>query len=264
MSDQKTELRVNYHGHCSHCRHAMGSAREYAEEAQKKGLVRYGFSDHMPYPDNRADLRMPYAELEEYLNEIWELKREFAPQLTILCGLEGEYMEDVREYYESLLAGGKCEYLLLGQHFYKGSDGKMVNVYQMDSTVRYEEYSRFVVDAMRTGYFRYLAHPDLFFINNFPWDDHCERACDILIDGAVKYGFALEYNANGLRRGRQPFVDGERCPYPHDRLWEKVKETRIPVYVGSDCHVPGQVYDDAVLAAYERLREIGIIPQTEL
>ena len=98
MSDQKTEQRVNYHGHCSRCRHAMGSAREYAEEAQKKGLVRYGFSDHMPYPDNRADLRMPYAELEEYLNEIWELKREFAPQLTILCGLEGKYMEDVREY----------------------------------------------------------------------------------------------------------------------------------------------------------------------
>ena len=158
MSDQKTEQRVNYHGHCSRCRHAMGSAREYAEEAQKKGLVRYGFSNHMPYPDNRADLRMPYAELEEYLNEIWELKREFAPQLTILCGLEGEYMEDVREYYESLLAGGKCEYLLLGQHFYKGSDGKMVNVYQMDSTARYEEYSRFVVDAMRTGYFLSLIH----------------------------------------------------------------------------------------------------------
>ena len=45
--------RVNYHTHCEYCRHARGKAREYVEEAVKKGVVKLGFSDHMPFYDER-------------------------------------------------------------------------------------------------------------------------------------------------------------------------------------------------------------------
>lgn len=255
--------RVNYHGHCDRCRHAGGSVREYAEEAERKGLTRYGFSDHIPYPGEIAELRMPYEELEDYFSDIWDLKREYAGRLEILCGLEAEYIREKRDYYESLLADGRCEYLLLGQHFFWDRQGEKLNTFALESTEQYEEYSINVVEAMRTGYFRYLAHPDLIFINNFAWDIHCERACDLLIDGAVKYGFALEYNANGMRRGIQQYADGERYPYPVDRFWDKVVGTGIAVYVGSDCHSPRSVYDDTVVLAYEHLKEKGITPAIE-
>lgn len=256
--------RVNYHTHCRRCRHARGEAREYVEEAVKSRVVRLGFSDHMPFYDDRFGLRMPYVELGEYQQEIAALSVEFRDKIDILCGFEGEYVRKDRDYYERLLSGGGCSYLILGQHFYETSQGELINVYQLRDTAGYEIYSANVVEAMRTGYFAYAAHPDLIFLNDSAWDVHCDRACDILIDGAVKYGFALEYNANGFRREKKRYPDGERYQYPHEKFWERVKGTGIAVYVGSDCHDPAQVYDDIVEAAYKRLDDMGIIARTGL
>ncbi len=258
--------RVNYHTHCEYCRHARGKAREYVEEAVKKGVVKLGFSDHMPFYDERFGLRMPYAQLGEYIDEVEALREEWKEKggLEIFCGLEGEYVREDSAYYEKLLSGGKCEYLLLGQHFYETGQGELVNVYHLKDTKEYECYSANVVEGMRSGYFRYVAHPDLIFLNHLAWDIHCDRACDILIDGAVKYGFALEYNANGLRREKKQYPDGERHPYPHEKFWDKVKGTGIEVYVGSDCHAPEQVYDGIVEMAYGKLQEMGMNPRTSL
>ena len=260
---EKTFERVNYHCHCDRCRHAKDPAKAYAEEAVKKGLKRLGFSDHMPFPDDRFGLRMPYGELEDYLEEIAGLKKQYMDKMDIYCGFEGEYVREDRNYYEWLLNHEKVDYLLLGQHFYETEQGELINVYRIEDTTQYEIYAENVVEAMKTGYFRYAAHPDIIFLNNFAWDVHCEKACDIMVDGAVKYGFALEYNANGFRRKKQMFVDGERYQYPHEKFWDKVKGTGIDVYVGSDCHESLQVYDEIVEMAYERLREKGIPVRTD-
>lgn len=256
--------RVNYHTHCERCRHARGSAREYVEEAVKKGVVKLGFSDHMPFYDDRFGLRMPYSEIEEYMEEIVALREQWRGTLDIFCGFEGEYVREDNAFYEKLLSHKNCEYLILGQHFYETDEGELINVYQMQETQQYEAYSTNAVEAMRTGYFKYLAHPDLIFLNDLAWDIHCDRACDILIDGAVKYGFALEYNANGFRREKKQYVDGERYQYPHEKLWQKVRETQIPVFVGSDCHEPQLVYDENVEMGYENLEKLGIVPRLNL
>lgn len=255
--------RVNYHTHCRRCRHAQGAVEEYVRVGVEEKLDRLGFSDHMPFPDDRFGSRMPYAEMEEYLEEVAALKEQMAGTMEILCGFEGEYVREETAYYEKLLADQRCDYLILGQHVYQTSQGESNNVYFVEGTGQYEEYSRNVVEAMRTGYFRYVAHPDLFLLNCPAWDIHCDRACDILVDGAVKYGFPLEYNANGLRRKKQMYADGERYPYPHEKLWDRVKNSGIKVYVGSDCHNPDQLYDEYVLKAYRTLEEKGIAVATD-
>lgn len=256
--------RVNYHTHCERCRHAGGTVADYAGEAVRQKLVRLGFSDHLPFPGDRIGMRMPYAEMEDYLREVAEVKDRLAGTMEVFCGFEGEYIREERDYYEKLLAREKCDYLILGQHFIQKKEGDLVNVYSLEDTTLYEEYSRNVVEAMRTGYFLYAAHPDLPFLNDHAWDIHCDRACDILIDGAIKYDFPLEYNANGLRRKKQRYVDGERYPYPHDNLWNQVKDTEIKVYVGSDCHGPEQLYDENVILAYKMLEEKKIVVFTDI
>ena len=258
-----TIQRVNYHTHCDRCRHARGKAEEYVEQAVRAGVASLGFSDHMPFYDDRFGLRMPYAELDDYLHEITGLREAYQDRLSITRGFEGEYVREDNAYYEKLLSRDDCDYLLLGQHFYEKADGELINVYQLEDTDDYEIYASNIVEAMRTGYFRYAAHPDLIFLNDFPWDIHCERACDILVDGAAKYGFALEYNANGFRRGLKQYTDGERYQYPHHRLWEKVREAGLSVYVGSDGHDPEQGYDGSVEMAYRELAELGIAARTD-
>lgn len=256
--------RVNYHTHCARCQHARGDVRDYAEEAVRKGLTALGFSDHLPYPDNCFGRRMFYAELEDYLEEITALKEEYREKLRILRGFEGEYITTKKDYYEWLLAHEKCDYLILGQHSLETADGTLYNVYELPDTELYETYAENIVEGMRTGYYRYAAHPDLVFINDHAWDIHCDRVCDIIINGALKYGFGLEYNANGLRRGKHPYVDGERYFYPHETFWERVRGTGISVYVGSDCHEPESLYDCCMEMSYRILKQKGIRVTTKL
>lgn len=259
--------KVNFHTHCYRCRHGHGAVMEYAEEAIRKGVTTLGFSDHMPFPDDRyGGRRMPYTEIEDYLDEIAILKDRLEGKIRILRGFEGEYIRSQGKFYEWLLNHDKCDYLILGQHFAEDEDEHFINTYGLSDTAQYEIYAKNVVESMRSGYFRYLAHPDLFFVNDYPWDIHCDRACDIIIDGAVKYNFAIEYNANGPRQGKKFYKDagGQRDMYPYPRFWDKVEGTGIRIYVGSDCHEPESVYDAYVELAYERLKNRGIPVCTDL
>lgn len=259
-----SDKKVNFHTHCYRCRHAKGTVSDYAKEASLKGLHALGFSDHIPYPDNRFDLRMPYTEIEDYIDEVAELKDEWKDKIHILLGFEGEYITIYTQYYEQLISRKDFDYLILGQHFLETKDGDLINVYQLPDTSLYEVYADNIVQAMRTGYYRYAAHPDLIFFNNHPWDIHCDKVCDIIIEGAVKYGFALEYNANGLRRGKRTFQDGERYFYPHENFWKRVEGSGIRVYVGSDCHDPESLYDSFMEMSYANLAHRGIPVSTNL
>ena len=109
-----TTQRVNYHTHCDRCRHARGKAEEYVEQALKAGVRSLGFSDHMPFYDDRFGLRMPWAELDEYLQEITALRDTYKDRMSIPRGFEGEYVREDNAYYEKLLSRGDCDYLLLG------------------------------------------------------------------------------------------------------------------------------------------------------
>ncbi len=98
----------------------------------------------------------------------------------------------------------------------------------------------------------------------FAWDDNCRRSADLIIDTAVATGVMLEYNANGFRRGQKRFPDGTRYQYPHEAFWEMAAEAPVKVIIGSDCHNPAQVWDDAMELALCRLRSLGITPIMQL
>lgn len=253
--------KVNYHTHTQLCRHAGGTEQDYVDAALKAGLDILGFSEHAAFPDDRFGLRMMSRELEPYIRELNRLKREYSDRLKIYAGLEIEYCPDMIYYYKCLLQPGKLDYLLLGQHFYSPAGKEPVNVYFIEETgdtFPYVDYALSLKEGMETGLFRMLAHPDVIFINDLPWDDNCERACDIIIEAARETGTILELNANGFRRGEKEYCDGTRCPYPHHQFWKKVSGTDMPVVIGSDCHNPDVLWDEHVRKAYRTAEEWGL------
>jgi len=195
--------------------------------------------------------------------EVTELQQEMRGALTIFRGFESEYFTARHDYYESILARNDCDYLLLGQHFFEAGSGSVINIYRVPDTALYEIYAKGIVNAMKTGLFRYVAHPDLIFYNNHPWDPNCDRACDTIIDGSIHYGVPLECNANGIRRGKWAFIDGRRYPYPHEKFWDRAAAAGVSAYVGSDCHEPEHLWDDAVEKACGILLDRGIQPKTD-
>lgn len=247
---------ANYHTHCDMCRHAGGSIEDYIKEAIEKDIDILGMSDHLPYPDIDYGYRMMYDEIDEYLDECIRVKEKYKDKLKMYIGFEGEYLHQYDKYYESLLNSGKCEYLILGEHFYK-KDGELVYTTGLTDPKEYITYANKVVEAMKTGYFKYVAHPDLYAIGDFAIGDYHKKAFDILIDGAIKYDFPLEYNVNGLRRGKVVLGGDLRYQYPIDELWEMVKNSGVKVIVGSDSHSPDALMDDKMKASLKYINETG-------
>lgn len=80
----------------------------------------------------------------------------------------------------------------------------------------------------------------------------------MIIGSAEKYNIVLEFNANGYRRGKVIYPDGERYQYPDVRFWNMVRDTNIRVIIGSDCHEPHQVFDEKVEFAYKTASSLGL------
>lgn len=253
-------MKANYHTHTERCRHAQGTERDYVLEAVKAGVSVLGLSDHAPFPDHDFGLRMPYGELHDYIAAVDRLAREYRSDITLYKGLEIEYLPQYRPYYQRLLNEEKLDYLLLGEHFYLDAHGELRNIYYAQSTRDYVDYARAIAAALSTGCFRIAAHPDLFALGQFAWDRNCDQASELIIEAACRSGTVLEYNANGLRRGIHDYPDGPRPMYPHQKFWEKVAGSGIPVIIGSDCHEARQVWDDYLPAARKNLLELGIAP----
>lgn len=249
---------TNFHTHTYRCQHATGTEEDYVKEAIQQGIEILGFSDHGPFPDKDFGLRMKYDELKEYVSEIERLQLKYKNNIKLLKGLEIEYHPQYIEYYKDLLNNQGIDYLVLGEHQYTTSDRKLHNIFFASSTKDYIEYSQAVCEAMRTKLFSFVAHPDIMFINDKLWDTNCETACNLIIDCAEKTDTPLEFNANGLRRNKQPYIDGFRYPYPYDIFWEKVKNRKIRVIVNSDNHTPQQVNDDSVKSARETVKNMNL------
>lgn len=236
-------IRSNFHTHTYRCKHAFGTEEDYIAEAIRRDIPILGFSDHGPFQHKDYGLRMDYAELEDYVSELNRLSHKYEGQICILKGLEIEYLDSQKEYYPFIMEKYSLDYLALGQHFFEGICGEE-NIFNdgIDSSI-FVRYAKSIERAVKTGYFAFVAHPDIMFLRDFVWDDNAQRASDIIINAAEKYNAVLEFNANGIRRCQKRFADGVRYPYPHFRFWEQVAKTDIRVLVSSDCHTPEQLYD---------------------
>ncbi|MBQ8797427.1 MAG: histidinol-phosphatase [Oscillospiraceae bacterium] len=223
---------VNLHTHTARCHHAVGTDEEYVLAAIDRGLKTLGFSDHTPhcYPDGFVSgVRMTPQELPEYAGSIRTLKEKYADKITIHLGVEAEYFPDLFPDTVSLLRDNGVEYMLLGQHFpLPGGNPHFATPTEDEAILR--RYCDLVIEAMETGLFTYIAHPDFvhFVGDGKVYERHMRRVCRT----ANGCGIPLEINMLGLRLGRH---------YPNNRFFSVAAEEGCKVVLGSDVHNPEDV-----------------------
>ena len=222
-------------------------------------MTELGFSDHGPFPDIDPGHRMQFGQLDEYIASLDILKKKYSDRIRIFKGLEIEYLPSYNEYYKTLLSEKALDYLALGEHLYLSRSGEIKNIVFAESADDITDYAGEVCRAIESGYFSFVAHPDIFFINDLPLDERIEAACRAIIDCAAEHDMILEYNANGFRRARQLYPDGFRYPYPHPMFWELAAKSGIRVIIGSDCHAPDLVYDASFRYAEKSASALGLM-----
>ena len=120
------------------------------------------------------------------------------------------------------------------------------------------DYAKYMAEAIESGKFDYIAHPDLYVINYRNWDESCEKAARIISEAAEKMDVPLEVNANGIRKSFERHPDWDRYMYPYKEFWEIVKQYNVRTIIGSDAHDFNRMEDREMEIAREFAREIGL------
>jgi histidinol-phosphatase (PHP family) len=251
---------VNLHTHTWRCRHAVGDAEEYIEEAALAGLAVLGFADHTALPDGRwPDIRMSLVELDGYARTVRQAG-ERAPGLRVLLGAECEHSSGYAAWYrEELLGARGFDYLVCGAHFVPDR-GEWVSVFEgLDAPGRLRRYADHCVGAMRSGLYAFLAHPDLLGLAFPDWDADLAACAEDICSASAALGVPLEMNSYGLRKPPVTGRGGLRPAYPWRPFWEVAARCGARVVISSDAHRPEDVA--AGLAELEALRsELGLRP----
>ena len=226
-----TEMYANYHTHSYRCFHATEDRDEaYVQAAIASGLKILGFSDHTPYPfpdGYYSSMRMYPNQLGEYCETILGLKEKYKDSIDIRLGLETEYYPAYFSEYLSIIRDCPVEYLLLGQHWINNEIGESYCGRITGNPMHLQRYCDQVIEAMQTGVFTYLAHPDLihFIGSDQLYREHMRRVCR----EAKACNIPLEINLLGLEADRH---------YPDLRFWEIAAEENCTVILGRDAHDP--------------------------
>ena len=220
----------NFHTHTTRCHHATGSDEEYINRAIEAGIKHLGFSDHAPFvfPDGFENFyRVQMCDSRGYVEDLCNLREKYKDKIQISIGFEMEYYPAYFNDMFNIARNLGAEYLILGQHFILnehpdgiGSGGPT------DNAEHLKIYVDEVIEAMKTGVFSYVAHPD---IMCFTGDGELYyREIKRLCLAAKELNIPLEINLAGIRYKKH---------YPTDSFWKIAGEVQTPVTFGIDAHI---------------------------
>lgn len=228
-------IKINYHTHTTRCGHASGEDRAYVEAAIQAGLKVLGFSDHTPYPvpsGFKSGMRISLEDTADYFQSITSLKKEYAKDIDIYCGLETEYFPAHFQRLLEYLKPYPLDYMILGQHYVPDEEtGFYVGSPFGDSSVL-TLYTDCVIEAMKTGCFSYVAHPDLPYYVGPNSKELLKESYKRICEAAKTYNIPLEINCLGNSR--------DMSIYPTDDFLDTAAVYKNQMIVGLDAHSPKQ------------------------
>lgn len=242
------KITSSYHNHNYMCMHAVGNVGDYVSIAEEKGIQYFGISDHGPsnvYKD-RMNLETFYS---EYLPQF---KNVDSKNMKVFIGLEMEYNKDDLENMKKLRK--EVDYMILGQHYIK-RDGiyRMVHSTPMDDK-DVEIYKDMVIEALNTGLFSILAHPEIVFFQKEKISPFALKCLEEIVVCAKNLGIYLEVNANGMRRSG---IGNLVYRYPRQEYLDLLKKHHAECIISDDAHRPSHVLDDKTKILYSYLIDEG-------
>lgn len=243
MEKDFIKIETNYHTHTERCGHAEKVAdEEYVLRVLKHNYKILGFSDHGALKDCiHEGMRMKYDDIEEYMASINSLKEKYKNKIKIYCGFEIEYYKENDDYYHHLLEDKKMDYLILGQHcYYYPTPSSLQQYFRFKDDIEgITKYKNDLCDGIKSGYFLYVCHPDLFFNYISETNEKIDKIIEEIVLTAIKYDLPLEINLNGYIYNREPAQKRGCLFYPSIYFFKKAKELGCNKYIfGIDAHGP--------------------------
>ncbi len=231
----------DYHMHSAWCRHASGRLEEYARSAIAQGIDEICFTPHIPLPGFRPGLfndriRMDLEEFDGYEEELARTRALF-PGLSILSGIEADYIGGREEFLEGFLSAHSFDLVLMSVHFVGGwpEDAWVFDLPRDRSLKRiYADYFRSMRQGIATGLFDCVAHLDLIKQPGAPVLATNRDDVEGILSLCRERGMSIEVNTSGTRK---QIAETYPCP----DIVRMALEREASFTLGSDAHAPGQI-----------------------
>ncbi|MFP4362940.1 MAG: histidinol-phosphatase HisJ [Spirochaetia bacterium] len=262
------EWKYNYHTHTDYC-DGNGKPEAYVEAALKGDVKVLGFSSHAPCPFE-TEWTMKPEKLAAYVQEIGRLRRLYAKDITILTGLEVDYIPYIISPTDAFWEQWDLDFIIGSVHFLgKLSNGNYWTIDNTEDELRtgvLENFDNDPKQAVLEYYTRVanlalrhkpdiIGHFDLIKKNNNGIFDTNEKWYkDVVLsalEGMKSVDTVLEINTGGIARGRTDEL------YPADWIIASAAKMNIPMTMNSDAHQPDQITAEFV-STLEKLPKLGV------
>jgi len=284
-------MRSNYHTHCDFC-DGRATAAQMAEAALAAGYGTLGFSSHAPLPFPTS-WNMDPARLPAYLDALRGLAQAYEGRLTVLAGLEIDFIDGLCGPADDRFSSLGLDYSLGSVHYVlpKGAPEPRADAldargeptfgftvdepeadfaahleafYGGDAEALVEDYYTALIACVGRGGFDILGHLDLIRKNNRgqaffnEGSPRYREAAMGAVDALRGSGVIVEVNTGGMARGKTD------TPYPAGWILKELRARGVDICVCADAHEPGHLgaLREAGLraaheAGYRRLARLG-------
>lgn len=244
----------NYHSHSRWCRHSQLTTEQLIKLAIEHGFLTFGISEHGQLEGNHGTQRLLDDENEKaFLDEVKALKEKYKDQIRILVGFEMEPIhartgESQIPFMLKKENHPDVDYVIIGHHNYRGQ--KHVFYEKPESKENIEHYLDILEEAMKTGKFLYMAHPDGYLhAYDGQLDENSLYMAERITSLAAKYNCPLGFNLNGIFEDRL---------YPCLEFWKIAKKNGAKAILELDAHSAGTFHEDVLFKGLAMIQESGV------
>ena len=233
---------IDSHSHTLYSKHATGTVDELVRASIAAGVTILTITDHAPFPVD-SDNRLLVSELDRYFSDIDRAQRAYQGQITVLRGLELDYMPGSNTFNRQLLARYPMDFVIGSIHFVEVPLEPMVKVRELSRLAGQAFLDRYfdnLEGLLESGLFDAVGHADAL-LRGVP-EDILMRRFEPLLPLLARSGVAFELNASGIRKSSlDPAMGGEvhgQWSYPSRKLLTQLIARGVPFTIGSDAHDP--------------------------
>lgn len=233
---------IDSHSHTFYSKHATGTVDELVRASIAAGVTILTLTDHAPFPVD-TDNRLLASELDRYFADIERARNSYQEQITILCGLELDYMPGTDAFNRELLTCYPMDFVIGSIHYVEVPDETMVKVWELPRLAGQAFLDRYFANLeglLDSGLFDAVGHADTL-LRGVP-EDIFLRRFEPLLAPLARSGIAFELNASGLRKSSLDPATGREVQgfwsYPSRELVAQLIAHEVPFTVGSDTHDP--------------------------
>ncbi len=233
---------IDSHSHTFYSKHATGTVDELVRASIAAGVTVLTVTDHAPFPID-SNNRLLESELEQYFNDIDSARQTYRGQITILRGLELDYMPGTDSFNRELLACYPVDFVIGSIHYVEVPDEPMIKVWDLPRLAGQaflDRYFATVEARLDSSFFDAVGHADTL-LRGVP-EDILMRRFEPLLEIFVRSGIAFELNASGLRKSSLDPATGMEVQglwsYPSRELLGQMIARDVSFTIGSDAHDP--------------------------